>query len=358
MYHLNKTQKSGNDILEKSPWEDFNDAPKKPKINIFNKSRNSQFDFMKDFRFDFNNKTAFIVIFFMVLLWLISGIYEVKEGEEAAVIRFGRFVRKGSPGLNYHIPSPFENVIIEKVNQSRRIEIGYRSTGGNRHSTENSKILPAESTMLTGDENIVTLNCDVMWHINDLEKFIFRIANNPETVKAVAESAVREVIGGTQISSILSDQKQEITDKIESLTQKILNHYNAGVSIERIQLLKAEPPAEVIESYRDVQTAKADKEREINQAQAYNNDVLPKARGEAEKILQEAEGYRQEIIAKAEGNSQRFSAVYKEYMLNKQITKDRLYLDAVEFILKGAEKIVMNDSGILPHFSIKQKRGN
>jgi membrane protease subunit HflK len=288
------------------------------------------------------------------MLWLASGIYEVKEGEEAAVIRFGKFVSKGGAGLNYHIPAPFEQVIIERVNQSRRIEIGYRSTPG-RTNSDATRSIGAESTMLTGDENIVELNCDVMWHINDLEKFIFNLVVPEETVKTAAESAIREVIGKTPISSVLSNQKQEITDKVEELTQRILDQYQAGVVIEKVQLLKAEPPAEVIDAYRDVQTSKADKEREINQAQAYNNDILPKARGEAAKLIQEAEGYKQSVLDKAEGDTKRFLSVYAQYSSNKQITKDRLRLEVTEELLKGANKVVIGVEGTLPHMAIGQK---
>lgn len=346
-------------ILSRSPWEDFDEENEKVE-NIFTKSRKkNNFNFNDFFNnFSFNYNTALLVLLAFVGIWLVSGIYEVKEGEQAAVMRFGKFVRTGFPGLNYHVPLPFEQVMIEKVNQSRRIEIGYRSSGGFRSNlnVDNTKSIGAESTMLTGDENIVSLNCDVMWHISNLEQYIFNVVNPEDTVKTAAESAIREVIGNTSISSILSDQKQEITDKIASLTQKILDSYNAGVNIEKVQLLKAEPPPEVLDAYRDVQTSKADKERLINQAQSYNNDVLPKARGEAAKIVQEAEGYKQEVISKAEGNASRFSAIYKQYMSNKSVTKDRLYLEAIENILNGTNKIIMSTNGVLPHMAIQQNK--
>lgn len=343
-----------NRILKKSPWDD--DSLEEDK-NIFTKPKRDQFNF-NNFRFNFNNKAILMGLIALLCFWLASGVYEVKEGEEAAVVRFGRFVRKGHAGLNYQLPSPLESVIIERVNQSRRIEIGYRSTNTSnlRPTTEAAKAVIAESTMLTGDENIVELNCDVMWHINDLEKFIFNIAGPEEAVKTAAESAIREVIGKTPISSVLSNQKQEITAKIEQLTQKILDQYTAGVSVEKVQLLKAEPPAEVIDAYRDVQTSKADKEREINQAQAYNNDILPRARGEAAQILQEAEGYKQEVISRAEGDSKRFIAVYKQYVENKQVTKDRIYLETMEEILTNADKVIMGATGMLPHMAIQQKQ--
>lgn len=343
-------------ILKKSPWGDAEDNSSKDNDNIFTRPRKNQFNFDNfQFKFNFNKKTVSLVVAILLGLWLSSGIYEVKEGEEAAVIRFGKFVRKGFPGLNYSLPSPFELVIIEKVNQSRRIEIGYRSSGGVRLNADSLRTVAAESTMLTGDENIVALNCDVMWHISDLEKYIFNIARPEDSVKAVAESAIREIISDASISSVLSDQKQEITQKIETLTQRILDEYNTGVKLEKIQLLKAEPPGEVIDAYRDVQTSKADKEREINQALTYNNDILPKARGSAAKIIQEAEGYKQEVISRAEGDSQRFTAVYTQYATNKQITRDRLYLETIEDIFTGASKVIVSPNGILPHMAIGQK---
>jgi membrane protease subunit HflK len=337
-------------ILKKSPWEEPEDEEK----NIFTRPRKNQFD-LNNFQFNLNGKIIIAALLAFFVLWLASGIYEVKEGEESAVVRFGRFVRTGSPGLNYHLPTPFELVIIEKVNQSRRIEIGYRSNTSNNRFNDSSKSIASESTMLTGDENIVELNCDVMWHISDLQKFIFNVISPEEAVKTATESALRQVIAETPISSILSNQKQEITDKIEELTQKILDGYSVGVFIEKVQLLKAEPPAEVIDAYRDVQTSKADKEREINQAQSYNNDILPKARGEAAKILQEAEGYKQEVIAKAEGDASRFNAIYQQYITNKQLTKDRLYLETVEEVLSGANKVIMGSDGMLPHMAIQEK---
>ncbi|MGX6959925.1 MAG: FtsH protease activity modulator HflK [Rickettsia endosymbiont of Pentastiridius leporinus] len=337
-------------IFQKSPWRD-SDNDKEG--NIFTRPRKNQFNFDKfQFQFNFSVKTIILSLLAGFVLWLASGIYEIKEGEEAAVTRFGRFVRKGYPGLNYHLPAPFEKIIIEKVKQSRRIEIGYRTNSSLRSSGDNTKNIAGESIMLTGDENIIALNCGVMWHINNLEEFIFNVQKPEETVKATVESAVREVIGNTPISWVLSDQKQEITYKIEKLAQKILDSYNTGVMIEKVQLLKAEPPAEVIDAYRDVQTSKADKEKEINTAQAYNNKILPEARGAAAKIIQEAEAYREEIISKAEGDSQRFRAIYKQYAIGKQVTRDRLYLEVAEEVLTGSNKTIINNA-LLPHMAIK-----
>jgi modulator of FtsH protease HflK len=339
--------------MHKSPWED--DDNTRDDSSVFYKKRKKPFfDGQEMPKFPkFEPKMILYILLGILALWLSTGLYKVKEGEQAAILRFGKFVRVASPGLNYHLPSPIEIALIEPVNRSRRIEIGYRSNnfGGN-----SSQYLTQESIMLTGDENIIDLNCDVMWHINDLEKFLFNVASPSDAVKFAAESAIREVIGETPISSVLSNEKQQIAEKIEKLLQATLNSYNAGIEIEMVNLLKAEPPVEVIDSYRDVQTSRADKEREINQAIAYNNDVLPKARGESAKILQAAEGYKQERIAKAKGDSERFLAIYNQYSRNKNLTKDRLYLEAVEEILKNNDKFIVG-TGAFPHFAIDKLKG-
>jgi modulator of FtsH protease HflK len=339
-------------IFKKSPWDDFE---KEENDNIFTKKRKGQFNF-DDFNFDFNGKVVALALAALFAIWMASGIYEVKEGEQAIVIRFGKFHRTGIPGLNYHIPSPIEKIIIEKVDQSRRVEIGYRSTGVARiGGAVSSRDVTSESLMLTGDENIIELNVDAMWHINDLKKYTFNIESPNETVKAAAESAIREVIGNTTITSVLSNQKQAIAIKIEELMQQILDQYESGVEIEQVKLLRAEPPKEVIAAYRDVQTAKADKEKVINESEAYMNDILPRARGESAKIMQEAEGYKAEVIAKAQGNASRFNAIYKQYIDNKDVTKNRLYLEAIESILQNSDKVIMGGDGMLPHMAVNQK---
>jgi membrane protease subunit HflK len=332
-------------LFLKSPWEQ-NGSDKGN--DVFNRHR-QKFKFQQ-----FPNFSPKLIAFGLLAalaLWLASGIYEVKEGEEAVVMRFGKYVRVAFPGLNYRMPEPIESVYIDKVNRSRRIEIGYRS--GDHTISDSSRDVPNESIMVTGDENIVKLNCDVMWHITNLSNYMFSVATPQETIKAVAQSVIREVISSTPIASALSSQKQEIGDRIHKSIQEILNNYNIGVEIEQVQLLKVEPPEEVISSYRDVQTSRADKEREINQAQAYRNDIIPKARGKAAEMLQQAEGYKQETIARAEGDVKRFLAVYNEYLLNKQITRDRLTLDAVEEVMSGANKTIVADGLVLPHMTVK-----
>ena len=337
-------------IFKKSPWDDF-----EPEENIFTKKRKDQFN-LNNFQFNFNKKTVFFAALVLLTMWLSSGVYEVKEGEQAIVIRFGQFHRIGMPGLNYHFPNPIERIEKEEVDKSRRVEIGYRSTGRARTGgAVSSRDVKSESLMLTGDENIIELNVDTMWHIKDLSKYVFNIVNPRETVKAAAESAIREVIGNTPISSVLSNQKQMIAEKIEVLIQQTLDQYESGVEIEQVKLLRAEPPQEVIAAYRDVQTAKADKEKVINESEAYQNDILPRARGEAAKIIQGSEGYKAEVIAKAKGNTSRFNSIYKQYAISKDVTKNRLYLEAIENILQDSDKVIMGGEGMLPHMAVNQK---
>lgn len=337
--------------LQRSPWGD-SEEDKDESQNLFTRKRRQSFDF-NNFNFNLNGKIIFLLLSGIFAFWVGSGIYEVSEGEQAAVMRFGKFNRTGMPGLNYHLPKPIEYTIIEKVNQSRRIEIGYRSSGKNfKKDGDVYRDVPAESIMLTGDENIIELNADVMWSIYDLSEYIFNVVDQQETVKAAAESAIREVIGDTLISYVLSNQKQEITSRIENLIQQTLAHYKIGVKVEQVQLLKAEPPREVIQAYRDVQTAKADKEKSINEAQAYSNDILPKARGDAAKMLAESEGYKEEVVAKAKGDIARFDYVYAQYVDYKDITKTRIYLDTIQEILSNTNKVVLGVDGVLPHMQI------
>jgi membrane protease subunit HflK len=235
-------------VLKKSPWDDNENQ------NIFIRANRGRLD-LNNFKKNFNGNRLGSILLVLFLLWASSGFYRVDEGEEAAVIRFGKFVRKGIPGLNYKLPSPFETVLKERVDKSRRIEIGYRSAGNRVRGEERVTFVTTESTMLTGDENIVKLTADITWHVKDLEEYLFNVMNPEECVKSVAESSIREVVGNMPISSILSNQKQEIADKIADSLQRTLDQYKTGINIEQVQLLEAEPPSQVIAAYRDVQTA-------------------------------------------------------------------------------------------------------
>ncbi len=286
-----------------------------------------------------------IVLAFFASIWFSSGVFQIKEGSGGAVMRFGKFVRVAGPGLNYHLPAPFESVIKEKISYSRRVEIGYRSNMDG--------YIPEESNILTSDENIVRLKCDVTWHIEDLPAFIFNVWDTKSAIRHVSQSAVREVISETPISDILSNKKQEIVNKIETLIQRIVDNYGAGIRIEKVDLLAAEPPADVIDAYRDVQSSRADKEREINQAQAYWNDTVTRARGEAVKILQNAEALSQESVSHALGDTKRFEEVLVQYRRSKDITKRRIYLETMEKLLSNNSKIIV-EGKILSHLPLGQ----
>ena len=337
-------------ILKKSPWDDDEEE------NIFTKKRaKSSFTApnLNDLPFKLNGKTIFVVLMVLAGLWLSSGIFKVQEGEQGAVLRFGKFDRIAHAGLNYHLPNPLESVQIELVNKSRRIEIGYKSDGATSvGSSGRLRDIASESMMLTGDENIVELNVDVMWSISDLPKYAFKVKDPEETVKAAAESSIRDVIGNTPIASILSNRKQEISEKVETQMQQILDAYESGVKIDRVELLKAEPPKDVLQAYRDVQTSRADKEREMNQAQSYSNDIIPKARGEASIVLQQAEGYKAEIIARSKGDTARFDLIFGQYLANKEVMRNRLFLETMEEIMSGATKTVIGADGMLPHMAL------
>lgn len=348
------------------PWDTNPSSPKRPKgtkedrFNDFFTKGPKPFKKMKlPSFFDSQNPRFFIVIGMLILgFWLASGFYIVEPEEEAAVLRFGKYHRAAYPGLNYALPHPFERVIKQKVMRIEREEIGFRSNQfeGARGFRNVQKNLAEESLMLTGDENIVDINFEVQWKIRNLKDYLFNLHIPKETVKSAAESAMREVIGNTPIAAALADGRSEVERKTLELLQQVLDSYQSGVEVIRLQMLKVDPPAEVVDAFRDVQTARADKEREINQAQAYQNDAIPRARGEAARIIQDAEAYKQEVIARASGDANRFLAIHEEYKLARDITSKRLYLETMESILQGMDKIIVDSSkstqGILPYLPL------
>ncbi len=277
------------------------------------------------------------------------------------MIRFGKYERTASTGLNYHLPEPIEQIIKEKVETLRKEEIGFRSNANGRDNASDnanpSHNVMQESLMLTGDENIVDINFIVQWKISSLKNYIFNIFNSRETVRSVSESAMREIVGNTTIDSAIAEGRSNIEHEAKILLQKILDSYNSGVEITTLKLLRADPPAEVIDAFRDVQTAKTDKEREINRALAFHNEVLPKARGEAAQITSESEGYKKEVVERAKGEAGRFDLIYNQYKIAKDITKKRLYLEAMEDILQGMDKIIIDNqknTGVVPYLPLTQ----
>lgn len=359
------------------PWGPINDdKPKKPQNtpqnneNDFDKALQSIKDSFKNFFGEGNNsnnrprnprdprnpnpanKSLFgIVILAVITLWLASGFFKVDSDENAVTLYFGKFYSISTPGLNYHVPYPFGKVIKKSVTKVNTEEFGSKSVA----SADSS-----ESLMLTGDENIVDIDFQIQWQINDIEDFVFNIADTEAALKTSAQSAMREVIARTPISGALSDGKQKIEQETKVLLQEILDSYGAGIRIVLVQLLRVDPPSQVIDSFRDVQTAKADREKEINQAEAYKNDVIPRARGEAVKLVQEAEAYKESVEADAIGQSSRFLAVYREYSRAKNVTKRRIYLETMERIYEDTDKIIidknLSKSGVMPYLQLNETK--
>ena len=262
------------------------------------------------------------------------------------VLRFGKYVRDAKPGLNYHLPYPVESVLTPKVTRVNRIDIGMRMVEDLRRGGTTIRDVPEESLMLTGDENIVDVDFSVFWLVkpNGAGDYLFNIQQPEGTVKAVAESAMREVIGRSEIQPILTGARQSIEVAVQELMQKTLDHYGAGVQVTQVQLQKVDPPAQVIDSFRDVQAARSDAERAQNEAQTYANRVVPEARGRAAQITQAAEAYREQTVAEATGQTSRFLKVYDEYKKAPEVTRQRMYLETMERLFGGTDKIII-DSG-------------
>lgn len=284
-----------------------------------------------------------VVVVVLGLIWLASGFYRVLPDEQGVVLRFGEFVKTTQPGLNYHLPTPIESVLTPKVTRVNRVEIGFRAAETVRGGAVRQ--IPEESLMLTGDENIVDINFTVFWVIRNAGEFLFNIRSPEQTVKAAAESAVRESIGQIPIALALAEGRREIEQNTLRLLQEVLDNYTAGILITQVQLQKVDPPGPVIDAFRDVQRARADQERLRNEAEAYRNDIIPRSRGEAERLVQEGEAYKQEVVARSEGDAQRFVSVYQAYRVAPDVTQQRIYLETMEDVLRNVNKVLIDKSG-------------
>ena len=303
-----------------------------------------------------------ILLFGIIILgiWFASGFYRVLPDEQCVVLSFGKYVNQTQPGLHYHLPFPVEKVLTPKVTKVNRIDVGYRSASDTGRATSVSDV-PEESLMLTGDENIVDIDYSVFWIIKDAGKFLFNIQSPEDTVKSVAETAMREVIAKNGIQSILTEGRAQIEIDTQNIMQEILDSYDSGISITQVQTQKADPPKEVIDAFRDVQAAKADKERAQNEAEAYANDVIPRARGEAAQILQQAEAYKKEVVALAEGEASRFLAIYNEYRKARTVTQERMYLETMEKVMADINKIIIDKKsggGVVPYLPLPELKKN
>ncbi len=316
-----------------------------------------------------------LILLVGAVIWLASGFYRVEPDQQGVVLRFGAFQRTTLPGLNYHLPWPFEQALTPAVTRINRTEVGFRIAADNAGAgrigatrdlgrdppardipgrTTAAREVLEEALMLTGDENIIDINFSVFWRIRDAGTFLFNTRNPENTVKSVAESVMREVVGRTPIQPALTEARARIEQSVMTGAQNVLDQYGAGVEITQVQLQKVDPPGAVIESFRDVQRANTDAERARNEAESYRNDIVPRARGDAARLTAEADGARQANIAEAAGQAQRFLSVYQAYSVAKDVTLKRLYIETMQDILTKTPSIVVDDKlqGIVPYLPL------
>jgi len=271
-------------------------------------------------------------------LWLFTGVYMVGPDEVGVVRTFGEYTRVAQSGLNYHFPYPIEQVNTPAVTEVKRIEIGFRTLRNGQYRT-----VEKESLMLTGDENIVDAEMIVQYKIKDPVAYLFKIVEPELTVREAAEASLRTVVGRNKIDETLTTGKFQIQEGTKTQLQLILDKYESGIHVVAVQLQDVSPPKEVIGAFKDVASAKEDKNRMVNQAEGYRNDIIPKARGEAEAMIRDAEGFRESRIKRSEGDAAKFTTILKEYRKAKSITQKRLYLETMERVLPGIEKIIVPD---------------
>lgn len=302
----------------------------------------------------FGGKAPLIVIALLILIWIASGIYIVYEGQRGVVLRFGQYIETTMPGPHWHLPYPIESVETVNVAQVRTIEIGYRNNVKNK--------VPRESLMLTEDENIVDIQFAVQYTIKSPEDYLFNNRDPDGAVVQAAETSIREVVGKSTMNFVLYEGREEVAARAQQEMQKILDRYGTGIAISRVTMQSAQPPEEVQAAFDDAVKANQDRDRLKNLGQAYANDVIPKARGQASRIEQEAEGYRQREISTAQGDASRFDQLLSAYEKAPQVTRERLYLDTVQDVLKNANTIVVDQNSgnsllYLPLDKLLQKSG-
>ena len=299
-----------------------------------------------------------IIALIAVALWGISGFFRVEPDEVGVVLRFGKFVREVQPGLNYHLPYPIETALTPQALRVNKLDIGMRVSADLQRGPS-IRDIAEESLMLTGDRNIIDVNFSVLWRVkpNSVGDYLFNVQNPEGTVKGVAESAMREVIGRNNFQSILTVDRLTIQIDTQKLIQQTLDNYGAGILIQEVQLQNVLAPAPVIDAYRDVQAASSDAERAQNEAQTYANRVVPEARGRAAKVIQDAEAYREQTVAEAKGQASRFTQVYDQYKKAPDLTRRRIYLETLERVLGGTDKTIIDNGpqggpGVVPYLPL------
>ncbi|UTW54427.1 FtsH protease activity modulator HflK [Kordiimonas sp. SCSIO 12610] len=352
-------QNDNNGNRPNNPWGNNGGGPRRggggepPQIDEFIKKGQDQLKTVLP-----GGKGSFSIIALAALaLWLATGIYFVDPNEQAVVLRFGKFVDQTEPGAHWHFPYPIETVEIRGVTDEKQISVGNRRVQDTRGRRLQAGSGRDESLMLTQDENIVDVRFNVVWRIGSLRDYLFNMQDPDGTIKSVSESAMREIVGKNQITPIITTARGQIEEEAIRIIQSTLNDYGAGVDILRVQIIESQAPEEVKDAFLDVQKAEADQQRFQNEAEAYRNQKVRQAEGEAERLVQLAEAYRATTVAGAQGEAARFTSVYNEYVQAKDVTKKRIYLETMENILAGMDKVILDGnagSGVVPYLPINE----
>ena len=298
-----------------------------------------------------------LLVVVLLVLWGLTGFYRVQTNEEGVVLRFGKWVATTQPGLNWHLPYPIETVELPGVTDVHQIDVGYRILGTDGSRSQRRDV-PEESLMLTGDQNIIDIDFTVLWKISNAGQYLFKIRDPQDTVKIAAESAMREVIGRTDIQPALTEARGEIESTTRTLLQNLLNEYEAGIEITGLILQDVKPPAPVIDAFDDVQRARQDRDRARNEAEAYRNDILPRARGDAQRVVQNAQAYKERLVQEAEGEADRFTSVYEAYRENPEVARRRMYLETLQNVLGRSDKVILDSGagGAVPYLPLNELR--
>ena len=337
-----------------NPWSSSDNDNHSPKVVDFKIKKPQNFDF----------KIGWIIAA-IILLWLATGFYQVQPNEQGVVLRFGKYTYTTDAGLHYHLPYPIEKVIKVSITQERSINLGVAEayTANNRAAMRNNRVDMSdplknftESHMLTGDENIVDVNLTVVWRIKDAKDYLFSMQDPDTTTRVAAQSVLREIVGQSEMQAIITGDRGKVEDETKAELQKVMDEFASGIEIVRVKLQKADPPKQVVDAFNEVQRAKADMERFKNEAEAYRNEILPKARGEASQLLQNAQAYKEAVVNKAQGEADRFNSVYNAYKEGKNVTARRMYLETMENILSKSDKIIVdqgkNGNNVVPYLPL------
>ena len=306
----------------------------------------------------FSPKIIVLLVAFAIVAWLLTGFYRVQPGQQGVALVFGKVWKTTPPGLDINFPAPLGEILTPQVDLSRRVDVGFRGAGDVTRGRSTERDVLEESLMLTGDQNIVDMDFTVFWKIKSASDYLFNIRGQENTVKLVAESAMREVVGQTKFDIAVTTGREDIQDKTRELMQTILDQYKSGILITNVQLQKTDPPSEVIDAFNDVQRARQDRDRLRNEAEAYANSIVPVARGEAARDIKQAEAYREQQIQEARGEADRFISVYEAYKVAPEVTRRRMYLETLGEVLGSARKVIIDQkggaSGVIPYLPLPE----